>query len=78
MFMYSAAVDAPPVPRPQAQNQNVVVRVHFDARRCVAPPEALDSHAIVERALSGTQLDSTTRDEMVRILTVTVQQWLHR
>lgn len=57
-------------------SRNAVVRVHFDARRCIAPPDAIDSHAIVERVLCGTQLDTATRDEMVRILTITVRQWL--
>lgn len=47
-------------------------------RRAVPLPGAANAGAIVERVSNAAQVDAVMRHQLVRILTVTIQDWIRK
>jgi hypothetical protein len=63
---------------PQRWTQGAVFERPFCARRGMPLSNATNNEVIVERVLSAADLDGAMRDQLARILIVTVRDWVQK
>jgi hypothetical protein len=60
----------------QPWTRRVVLVSQFSARRSKRAPEAVTTDVVVTRVVSAARLDPTMRQQLARVLAVTVDDWL--
>jgi hypothetical protein len=75
--MQSTAIE---VNQTRQRPRGVVINIQFGARRGVPLPGggADQTAAMIEQALGKARLDASTREQMLRILSVTVREWMRK